>query len=597
MKDERTGEKWKLAPLHKEIHAHMDVQTRLLLEAPREHGKCLATGTKIQALDGALTPIEQWQGGMLAVLNLDTLKIEGGETKAATSAGMKECYEVILRNGRRITASEEHPFLRGIKWVELKELQIGDRICEIDKSKDLKAVAESDVAWDEIINVQPKGSMETWDIEVPTHHNFIAEGIVVHNSGTVVSRILYELGRNPNLLIKLICSSDDMAKKRLMAVTQYIESDKDMHAVFPDLQPAKKASWTKRAIYVDRNVISGEPSVEAYGITSSSTGSRADLLIFEDVCDMRNTIVNPALQDTVKAALHENCMNFLPADGGRAWYICTPWSANDVSQELKSMAAWHHLRRPVTVDRPIWPERWGSAQLQRRKDELPLRAWQRQFELILIAKEGATFPHESLTMASEDNLFVEPEGTRYYAGVDLALSDIGNYFVICVGARTPDGKSHLVETRRKRGVTFRNQVIALVNIHEKYGLDLAMVEQNAYQKAMVQELEGKIPVKGYTTNATSKRDEVIGIPGFASEIESGMWTFWDASGSNKRVIEELMAYPHGDKDDCVMAAFFLREAMRKNAARGPQIPIIVSPHFRRAIQPKFKTSPYVRPML
>ena len=117
-------------------------------------------------------------------------------------------------------------------------------------------------------------------------------------------------------------------------------------------------------------------------------------------------------------------------------------------------------------------------------------------------------------------------------------------------------------------------------------------------RSMVESLEEKgLPVKGYTTDAFSKRDEERGIPGFASEIERGEWTIWDKDGSNKVLIEELKAHPYGDKDDCVLAGFFLREAIRKQKARGPQIPTVDSRRFSRVIQPRRGPSPLVRPTL
>jgi replicative DNA helicase len=47
---------------------------------------------------------------------------------------------------------------------------------------DLEALAESDVYWDEVASIEPVGEMDVYDMTVPGTHNFIADGIVVHNS-------------------------------------------------------------------------------------------------------------------------------------------------------------------------------------------------------------------------------------------------------------------------------------------------------------------------------------------------------------------------------------------------------------------------------
>jgi replicative DNA helicase len=47
---------------------------------------------------------------------------------------------------------------------------------------DIRAIAESDLFWDEVQSIQPDGEEDVYDMTVPGTHNFIANGIVVHNS-------------------------------------------------------------------------------------------------------------------------------------------------------------------------------------------------------------------------------------------------------------------------------------------------------------------------------------------------------------------------------------------------------------------------------
>jgi replicative DNA helicase len=50
---------------------------------------------------------------------------------------------------------------------------------------DLAALAASDVLWDEIESIEPDGEEEVFDVCVPGMHNFVANGIFVHNSGAI----------------------------------------------------------------------------------------------------------------------------------------------------------------------------------------------------------------------------------------------------------------------------------------------------------------------------------------------------------------------------------------------------------------------------
>lgn len=55
------------------------------------------------------------------------------------------------------------------------------------ESEELEALAVSDVWWDEIVSIEPIGEEETYDIEVPGDHNFVANDVIVHNSALVTN--------------------------------------------------------------------------------------------------------------------------------------------------------------------------------------------------------------------------------------------------------------------------------------------------------------------------------------------------------------------------------------------------------------------------
>src|SRR5262249_55888140 len=91
---------------------------------------------------------------------------------------------------------------RGVTWDEVghgAKLSIR-AICSPDRSKrgyrrhtiaclakyfdstDLVHLAESDLYWDRIALIEPVGERETYDLQIEDDHNFIANGLVVHNS-------------------------------------------------------------------------------------------------------------------------------------------------------------------------------------------------------------------------------------------------------------------------------------------------------------------------------------------------------------------------------------------------------------------------------
>jgi replicative DNA helicase len=53
---------------------------------------------------------------------------------------------------------------------------------DILAADDLRAIASSDVFCDEVRSIDPDGEEDVYDMTVPGTHNFVANGIVVHNS-------------------------------------------------------------------------------------------------------------------------------------------------------------------------------------------------------------------------------------------------------------------------------------------------------------------------------------------------------------------------------------------------------------------------------
>jgi replicative DNA helicase len=47
---------------------------------------------------------------------------------------------------------------------------------------ELRALAESDVYWDEVVSVEPLGMRQVYDLTIPDTHNFIANDVCVHNT-------------------------------------------------------------------------------------------------------------------------------------------------------------------------------------------------------------------------------------------------------------------------------------------------------------------------------------------------------------------------------------------------------------------------------
>ena len=56
------------------------------------------------------------------------------------------------------------------------------RIASVLDSADLEMLATNDIFWDEVVAIEPAGEEQVFDATVLSRHNFIANGIAVHNS-------------------------------------------------------------------------------------------------------------------------------------------------------------------------------------------------------------------------------------------------------------------------------------------------------------------------------------------------------------------------------------------------------------------------------
>ena len=67
-------------------------------------------------------------------------------------------------------------------WKHAPSRERLGRVATVLDSADLEILATNDVFWDEIVAIEPDGVEAVYDATVLDRHNFIANGIAVHNS-------------------------------------------------------------------------------------------------------------------------------------------------------------------------------------------------------------------------------------------------------------------------------------------------------------------------------------------------------------------------------------------------------------------------------
>jgi len=190
--------------------------------------------------------------------------------------GVRQTYRVQTRSGREIIATDNHPLRTFDGWTNIADLQVGDKIAaareisiteskarrndegsiidELDRSgsrqdfrfgNQSKLLASSatsvidpvlrtngnrDIYWDDVVSIEPAAVEDVYDLTVEEHHNFVANGLVVHNSHSTAYALIafqtaYLKAHYPVEFMAALLSSDISGRnfKRKDALVEHME--------------------------------------------------------------------------------------------------------------------------------------------------------------------------------------------------------------------------------------------------------------------------------------------------------------------------------------------------------------------------------------
>ncbi|WP_083500658.1 DNA replication protein [Thermococcus celericrescens] len=174
-------------------------------------------GTLGKVDDGFYAPIDL----ELYALDAKTLKVRKVKANIAWKRSAPEkMYMIRTASRREIRVTPTHPFFTfedgQFKTRRTEELRKGDFIAapgkwneprtipETEDENLRKLLAESDIFWDRVEEIEEYKPEHPWvyDLQVPEHHNFIANDIFVHNSqilryvANLAPRAIYTSGKS-----------------------------------------------------------------------------------------------------------------------------------------------------------------------------------------------------------------------------------------------------------------------------------------------------------------------------------------------------------------------------------------------------------------
>ena len=107
-----------------------------------------------------------------------------------------------------------------------------------------------------------------------------------------IDYVTYRIVTDPNVRIKLVSKTQQMAKEFLYAVKQRLTAPQwaELQRRYAPVEGFKATAekWTQDAIYIERDSGEKDPTLQALGIGGQIYGARADLIILDDCVTLSN---------------------------------------------------------------------------------------------------------------------------------------------------------------------------------------------------------------------------------------------------------------------------------------------------------------------
>ncbi|MDB5477722.1 MAG: hypothetical protein JWM96_217, partial [Alphaproteobacteria bacterium] len=181
------------------------------------------------------------------------------------------------------------------------------------------------------------------------------------------------LCHNPDLRIMIVSADEALAENMLRHIRHILEK----HPLAQSLLPKRKQIWASDRLLIEREMIGRDPSIRATGIHSNLTGSRADIIICDDV-EVPNTSDTPLKRDKLRHALSE--LDFILVPDGMILYVGTPHAEDSLYKKGGFLDLYKRLEIPL--DETAWPERFSFETIEQMKLAVGHRVFASQMQLM-----------------------------------------------------------------------------------------------------------------------------------------------------------------------------------------------------------------------
>jgi hypothetical protein len=355
-------------------------------------------------------------------------------------------------------------------------------------------------------------------------------------------------------------------------------------------------AWSRTQV---RLANGAELRIRAYD--TSTRGLHPDLLILDDVLSDQNSLSQRQRNRT----WYYLVSTLLPMGASQMLILGTAFHQDDLLHRLAPRPAagaasggataevavlgfeWHRYRAldPET-ETALWESRHPARELKELRDFDPT-TFSREYQNVPRDDAASIFPYELTQRALDagaDLTFVpaynKERGELTVLGADFAVSEAAaaDFTVIIVAAvNVITGRRRLLTAERRKGLDLRAQIDLLVELCRRYRVDVGIVEKNAFQSWLLDELRPwpdiRDRIHGHTTGR-EKNDPIEGVLGLKLKLRANLWVMPCGDDESRRFARvwqaEMSAFGWtdgrlkglGEHDDTVMATWFVERAIR-----------------------------------
>ncbi len=579
------------------IREYLNPETRRLnIIAPRGHAKCLRHDTLVQMADGSRVPISNVEVGDFVVsVNLKTMGWTMRQITAKEASGIKELLKITLSNKQTIFATKEHRLLTEYGYKEASNLK-----ANIHHLARPLLDQNDTIIWERIVSIENAEPAETFDIQVNGYENFIANGIVSHNSTIVAGllplhHILCKTDPNEKRFVVLISKTQAQAERLLNTIKEQLNDNTRIHSTFGDYGEKTAKKWTDKFVVLkdDTALLALGAGMQARGLKHGS--QRPTLIIGDDLEDENNTKTAEAMEANLGWWL-KAIIPAIDQQRGRIFLVGTPLHHRCLVLTVKELSEWktyHYSAEADPVNQiSLWPEHlpWDQLMIMKAGLESIGRAsfYYQEYCCAVIADETRLFKPEyinfyagsfdpstaSITYSLCDDRGVPvgdtiTESVKVFTGIDPATStgDRADYTVILNLGVTPSGKLIILDYIRRR-MSPHETIETVIANYRKYRSVRTSIETTGAQEIFRDFLSKSnvfipgISVKHTPKDRKEKRHLELLEPYFRSK------KFY-LLPSHRDLLDELKLWPKAKHDDILDALYYAVLHITPNRSANP----------------------------